>query len=96
MPVFEYKGLDSGGKPCTGLVDAESSKVARQKLRKQGVFTTDIFEGKGAGGGGLRQSSVKGAGKALSVEVDLSKYFNPIGVTDVALMTRQLAALLGA
>jgi len=96
VPVFEYKGLDTGGKPCNGLVDAESSKVARQKLRKQGVFTTEIFEGKGAGGGAFRQSSVKGATKALSIEIDLSKYLNPIGVTDIAMMTRQMAALLGA
>ena len=96
MPVFEYKGLDNAGKGCTGLVDAETAKAARQKLRKQGVFTTNIFEGKGSGGGAFRPSSVKGAGKALSIEVDLSKYLNPIGVTDIALMTRQMAALLGA
>ena len=96
MPVFEYKGLDTDGKSCNGLVDAESSKLARQKLRKQGILTTDIFEGKGSGGSAFRQSSVKGASKALSVEIDLSKYLNPIGVTDIAVMTRQMAALLGA
>ncbi len=95
MPVYEYKGLDTKGKPCAGLVDAETARVARQKLRKQGVLTTKIVEGAGSGSG-FRPSAVKGAGKALSVEVDLSKYLNPIGVTDIALMTRQLAALLGA
>jgi len=96
VPVYEYKGLDTAGKSCSGLVDAETAKVARQKLRKQGVLTTDIFEGKGGGGGAFRASSVKGASKALSVEIDLSKYLNPIGVTDIALMTRQMSALLGA
>jgi len=96
VPVYEYKGLDTNGKACSGLVDAETARVARQKLRKQGVLTTKIFEGAGSGGGAFRPSSVKGASKALSVEVDLSKYLNPIGVTDIALMTRQMAALLGA
>jgi len=38
MPVFEYRGLDGAGKAVTGIVDADSAKVARTRLRKQGVF----------------------------------------------------------
>lgn len=98
MPVYAYKGLDAGGKKVDGIVDAESAKAARQKLRKQGVFTTDIVEGK-AGQGALRRADAGksgGGAKGLSVEVDLSKYIERVGVGDVAIATRQLAALVGA
>ena len=38
MPVYEYKGLTSDGKNVSGIVDADTPKVARAKLRKEGVF----------------------------------------------------------
>ncbi len=95
MAVYEYKGLDSKGKKVDGIVDAESPKAARQKLRKQGVFTTDIAEGR-ADGGGMRRTGSSGGGGGLSVEVDFSKYLERVGIADVAIATRQLAALIGA
>ena len=97
MPVYEYQGLDGKGKKTDGLVDAESAKAARLKLRKQGVFTTKIVEGKGRvmprGSAGKATEDVK---KGLSKEIDLSRYLQPIGIQDVSLATRQLAALIGA
>ena len=41
MPVFEYTGLTEAGKNVRGIRDAESSKVLRQILRKDGVYLTD-------------------------------------------------------
>ncbi len=97
MPVYEYQGLDSRGKKTTGLVDADTSKAARLKLRKQGVFTTSIAEGKGGrGGASVRTATKKVGGPTLSKEIDLGQYFSRISVQDVSLATRQLAALLGA
>ncbi len=97
MPVYEYQGLDGRGKKTTGLVDADSAKAARLKLRKQGVFTTKIAEGKGRvmprGSAGKATEEVK---KGLSKEIDLSRYLQPIGIQDVSLATRQLSALIGA
>ena len=95
MAVYEYKGLDAKGKKVDGIVDAESPKAARQKLRKQGVFTTDIVEG--SADGMRRSSKSSGGGGGLgSVEVDFSKYLERVGVGDIAIATRQLAALVGA
>jgi len=100
VPVYEYKGLDDGGKSTSGMVDADTARAARVKLRKQGIFTTSIVEGKGSSAEGASArpngESPQGKGQGLSVEIDLAKYLNPIGITDVAIATRQLSALLGA
>ncbi len=85
MPVYEYKALTADGHTVSGIVDADNPKAARGKLRKQGLFPTDILEGKGA---------PKVA--ALSRDVDLKKYLVRVTGRDVALMTRQLATLVGA
>ena len=110
MPVFEYKGLTSGGKNVSGFVDAESARSARSKLRRDGVFPTDLKEQRT----GKLQSPENGKAKkkkkkveeaeeseapkkvSLSMEVDFSRYLQRIKVTDVAIVTRQLATLLGA
>ena len=44
MPVYHYKGYRNDGGAATGIIDAESPKVARVKLRKVGVFPTDMLE----------------------------------------------------
>ena len=44
MPVYQYKGYRNDGGAATGIIDAESPKVARVKLRKVGVFPTDMVE----------------------------------------------------
>ena len=97
MPVYEYKGLDKGGKNASGIIDADSPKAARLKLRKQGVFPTSVVEGKAgalrSAGAGSTASSKSGG---VSIEVDFSKYLERIGVADVAIATRQLSALIGA
>ncbi len=86
MPVYEYVGLDAGGKATKGIVDAESPKSARGRLRKQGVFPTEVWEKKE---GATR-------GKGLNVEIDVGKYFQRISVQDLATLTSQLSTLIGA
>jgi general secretion pathway protein F len=86
MPVFEYKGLDVAGKAVAGILDADTAKVARVRLRKQGVFPTDIHE--------QRDRGVRGSG--LNVEIDVAKYFQFITSRDVSVMTTQMATLVGA
>lgn len=48
MPVFEYEALNSSGRAIRGIIDAESVRTARTKLRSQGVYPTDIREESGA------------------------------------------------
>lgn len=88
MAVFEYRGLDKAGKNVAGVIDADNPKVARNRLRKQGVYPTNIhLQKKG-------RSGVRGQG--LNVEIDLSKYLQRISGRDVSILTRQMATLLGA
>jgi general secretion pathway protein F len=88
MPVYQYKGYRTDGGAAAGIVDAESPKVARLKLRKVGVFPTDMVEqGKTTGGS---------VGKTTTVSGSLSGRSPALTTTDVALLTRQLATLLVA
>ncbi|MCC6848531.1 MAG: type II secretion system inner membrane protein GspF [Deltaproteobacteria bacterium] len=49
MPLYVYRGLDAGGRAVGGVVDADSPRGARQKLRRTGVFPTDLSEDRGTG-----------------------------------------------
>jgi general secretion pathway protein F len=88
MPVYQYKGYRNDGGAATGIIDAESPKVARVKLRKVGVFPTDMVEQGSATAGattGTSGKSAAGIGRSPA-----------LSMTDVAMMTRQLATLLVA
>lgn len=78
MPIFEYKGINQAGKDKSGTIDAENIKVARSKLKKDGIFVTDI------------KNKVKAAAKKNSSPL----FQKSVPVKDLALMTRQLAVLI--
>jgi general secretion pathway protein F len=42
MPVFEYTALTTEGRTVSGVIDADSPKDARQKLKRSGVFPVDV------------------------------------------------------
>ena len=44
MPVYAYKGVTQAGRNTRGFVDADSARAARAKLRRDGVFLTDLSE----------------------------------------------------
>ena len=44
MPIYEYKGLSSSGKQTKGVIEAESMRTARLKLKQKGIFATTIEE----------------------------------------------------
>ena len=49
MAVFEYRGILIGnGKAVKGVRDAESPKVLRSILRKDGILLTTVTEGQAA------------------------------------------------
>ena len=64
MAVYEYKALDGRGKEVDGIVDADSAKFARSKLRRQGVFPTDVW---------LQQAGGATRGSGLSREIELCR-----------------------
>ena len=81
MPVFEYKGLTKDGSNTKGIIDSENLRAARIKLKKDGVFVTEIKDKKRASETSTKKKT--GSNKAVPIK-------------DLALMTRQLATLLKA
>ena len=83
MPQFEYSAIDERGKTIRGTIDAETARVARQKLRAKGVYATDIKEGLQA---------------AKEKALDVKRFFTSdrVKITELAVATRQLATLVGA
>ena len=84
MPVFEYTALDNKGKSTSGIIDAEGAQAARQKLRTSGIFPVSIKEAQEA------------QPKKESGTFSLSSRFSRTRPVEVAMMTRQLATLVGA
>jgi general secretion pathway protein F len=82
VPVYAYRGLSGDGRAVTGVVDAESARGARLKLRRTGVFPTDLSEEHG----GARRA----AGFALP------RLGERVPTQELAAATRQLATLVGA
>ncbi|MFB6375916.1 MAG: type II secretion system inner membrane protein GspF, partial [Bradymonadaceae bacterium] len=56
----------------------------RKKLQADGIYTTEIYEGDEA------ESQARGR------DIDFSQYFERVSLRDIAMLTRQLATLLGA
>lgn len=74
------------GRATRGLVDAESDRSARAKLRRDGIFLTELAESHGA-----RTQGISVARRRVSLD-----FLRPVSGTDLAIATRQLATLLGA
>ena len=82
MPIFEYKGIKKNGTDTRGIVDADNIRNARLKLKKDGVFVTEIRDKK------RTQAAKKSKSSGFSQK--------SVPVKDLALMTRQLATLVKA
>ena len=85
MPVYDYSALDAKGKTVTGIIDADGTVAARQKIRADGHFPVKLKEVKD----GATEKRERGA-------FSFSQYFSRIRPAEVAIMTRQLATLIGA
>src|SRR5687767_698346 len=96
MPMWAYKGIGPTGKTMGGVRDADSPKLLRQLLKKEGVIVTECEPSKqGARGSAVgKDGKAAAGGGALSKEVDLGSIFGGVKKTDVANFTRQLATLL--
>lgn len=84
MPIFSYKAVSSDtGKEIKGTIDAENSRVARSKLRLQGIYVTTIDE--------------LGSEAAHDSKDILEKFkSNRVGLQHLSVGTRQLSTLIGA
>jgi general secretion pathway protein F len=86
VPVYSYKGVSEAGKAIRGFVDAESDRSARAKLRRDGVFLTELAATTGA-------ATRRDATSSRRFSLDM---FRRVSGTDLAIATRQLATLIGA
>ena len=84
MPVYEYTALDRAGKNIAGIIDADSTVAARQKLRASGKFPVDVRE------------TTSAARAEKGGRVSLPSVFNRVTADDIHALTRQLATLLNA
>lgn len=82
MPVFEYEGLDARGRTTRGIVDADGPRAVRAKLKRQGVFATRVAE--------VRREESAAAKERAPL------FSRGVRVGELALLTRQIATLLGA
>jgi general secretion pathway protein F len=81
MAVYEYAGVNAAGKKIRGVQDADNPRALRDLLRAQGVFVTDVVEGRAADQRRAGEVRVRmpGAGR--------------VSLMDVSILTRQLATL---
>lgn len=81
MASYSYTAIDKNGKTDTGIMDADSSKLVRTRLREQGLIPVEVVE------------SVK----KMQSKTESSSFFGPkINASNLALITRQLATLVSA
>jgi general secretion pathway protein F len=84
MAVFAYRGISTEGRSVSGVVDADSARAAREKLRSSGIFPTDINE---------ERAAAAQAGKSREWTLFRRR---GMGASELALLSRQLGSLLGA
>jgi len=83
MPVYTYSALNQRGKASKGVINADSPRAARAKLRQSQLFPTELIEA---------SSEAVSPGRNLR-DITL---FNRVRVQDLTIMTRQFATLLSA
>ncbi len=79
--VFTYSGRDNAGKAVTGKIDATTEAAAVSKLRSMSISPTKIKEGAGTG---------------LNKELSIGNFGKNVGLKDLAVMSRQMATMIGA
>lgn len=79
MPVFEYKALNAKGRNAAGVIDAETPRDAREKLRQQRVYVTEITEVRGTGAKREVVKNEKGEKKVV-VSAELPKVVQMTGM----------------
>ena len=78
---FKYEGLDTEGKPVSGVANAASQDAAIVSLQRKGVTITNI--------------SQNGKGGLLNAQFHIS-LFNTIKSRDLVILSRQIATLFEA
>jgi general secretion pathway protein F len=89
MPVYAYRGVAPGGKAVRGHLDAESSRGARARLRRDGIVITEFKETS------AKAVDASTSGPRFNFQIHLPSLRRISGM-DLAIMTRQASTLVGA
>jgi type IV pilus assembly protein PilC len=80
--TWNYKGTDSRGKSVSGRIDARAEAAVHSRLRAQGISPTDI--------------SAASTATGLNRNITIAGFEKRITLTDLAVMTRQMATMISA
>ena len=83
MPVYEYQAYNASGKVIKGVIEADSPKGARLKLRQKNILPTALVE-----------STAKEKASGWNKQIQFGG--NKISTSQLSISTRQLATLIGA
>lgn len=99
MPIFEYKAYAAGGATKTGVIDADTAREARTRLRREDILVSEIHELRR----GRRAGAPKGENEPKSTLLEKVKRLRTESGSSgggnleyVASATRQMGTLLGA
>lgn len=79
MAAFEYKALNAKGKQKKGVIEGDTARQVRQRLKEQGLIPVEVWETRS------RASAARHSGL---------RYQRGISTPDLALLTRQLSTLV--
>ena len=82
VQAFTYKGRDSAGKIVKGKLDASSEAAVASRLNSMGLSPISIT------------ASPEGSG--LSREITIPGFSKGVGLKDLAIMSRQMATMIGS
>ena len=83
MAAFHYNALDAAGKASSGMIEADSARLARTQLRDKGLFVVEL--------NALSDTSTQKGTRSFNLP-----FRKRIPLSEVSLMLRQLATLLEA
>jgi general secretion pathway protein F len=95
MPIFRYKAIAPGGETKTGVIDADTARDARQRLRKEQLLVSEIHEARGV----RRRAPDKNAGLLTRLRDARRSKRTSLSAKDldiVSSVTRQLGTMLAS
>jgi type II secretion system protein F len=98
MPIYEYKAFAPGGSTKTGVIDADTERDARSKLRRDNLLVSKLVETRGGRKVKRDKAGKKADGFLARASARRAAQVGPRARENeiVAGVTRQLATLLGS
>ena len=98
MPIYQYTALAPGGDVKKGVIDADTARDARQRLRKENLLVTDIAEGRSSRKRKGKTDAGAKVGLMARVREARAAHSGPSGrdLELVTAATRQLGTMLGS